>query len=150
MYSFVITHASETKLGEMEVTQDVAKSEGSNLFVRSSITRTDILRRVLVALLLLDYMWILNFAWSTIGWWWSPEGGLWWSSGGPGQFFPFPKPPGMLTVITRASPFDQVFYPMFMHGYVWIFWMFLGWIYIFSPYRLNTGLMLSRIRRRGR
>lgn len=38
------------------------------------------------------------------------EGEPTWSSGGPGSFFPWPKEPGMLTVMTEMDNVDQCIY----------------------------------------
>ena len=106
-------------------------------------------RRVRVALLLVYYILILTFAWLMSGlWWWNLEEGLMWSSGGPGIFFPIPFPPGMAGVETPAYPVDQVFYLVFMHCGIWIAWIALGLLYLFSPYRVDIRLLLDRVRTR--
>ena len=61
-----------------------------------------------------------------------------WSSGGPGSFFPIPSWPGIAAIIVPGHLIDQVFYLIFMHGGIWIVWIVLGLVYIFSPYRLNV------------
>ncbi len=71
-----------------------------------------------------------------------------WTSGGPGRFFPIPVPPGVLAVITHGYLVDQIFYIMFMHGGIWIAWIALGLLYIFSPYRVNLRLLLDKARTR--
>jgi len=63
------------------------------------------------------------------------EGKPYWTSGGPGSFFPWPKPPGLLTVMTPMThPVDQVIFNLINSGwYVFIpvgitaFSMLLGW-----------------------
>ena len=120
-----------------------------NLLVRRHMDRAARTRRVRVAILLVYYILILAFAWLMSGsWWWSLEEGLMWSSGGPGMFFPIPFPSGMLGVITPAYPVDQVFYLIFMHWGIWIAWIALGLLYLFSPYRLDMRLLLDRVRTR--
>ena len=71
-----------------------------------------------------------------------------WTSGGPGRFFPIPVPSGMLAVITHGYLVDQVFYLVFMHGGIWIAWIALGLLYLFSPYRLDMRLLLDKVRTR--
>lgn len=127
------------------------------VILRTPINKSAILRRIPIALILIYYIWILVFAfsllvrwdpelglkWSSV-WWWDPEQGLIWSSGGPGQFFPIPKSPGMLTVITPAYPHDQIFYLIFMHNWIWIIWVFLGLLFV-SPYRINLRTLFVSI-----
>ena len=71
-----------------------------------------------------------------------------WSSGGPGGFFPLPFPPGIAAVITPGLPIDNVFYLVFMHGGIWIAWIALGLLYLFSPYRVDIRLLHNKIRTR--
>ncbi len=125
--------------------------QNQNLLVKRHMDKAARKRRVRVALLLVYYILILAFAWSLSGlWWWSLEEGLMWSSGGPGMFFPIPFPPGMLGVITPAYLVDQVFYLIFMHGGIWIVWVALGLLYLFSPYRVDIRLLLDKVRTRFR
>jgi len=122
------------------------ESQNQNLLVKRHVDSTARTRRVRVALLLVYYILILAFAWSMSGsWWWSLEEGLMWSSGGPGIFFPIPFPPGMAGVITPAYLVDQVFYLVFMHGGIWIAWISLGLLYLFSPYRIDLRLLRDRV-----
>jgi hypothetical protein len=123
--------------------------QNQNLLVRRHMDEAARTRRVRVALLLVYYTLILVFAWSMSRlWWWSLEEGLMWSSGGPGMFFPIPFPPGMAGVITPAYPVDQVFYLVFMHCGIWIAWIALGLLYLFSPYRLDIRLLHNKVRTR--
>ncbi|MGY5862367.1 MAG: hypothetical protein RTU09_08345 [Candidatus Thorarchaeota archaeon] len=122
--------------------------QNQNLLVRRHMDKTARTRRVAVALLLVYYIWILVSAFSLCCWWWSLEEGLMWTSGGPGRFFPIPVPPGMLAVLTRGYPVDQVFYIVFMHGGIWIAWIALGLLYLFSPYRIDMRLLLNKVRTR--
>ncbi len=117
--------------------------EKPRLVVRRLFTRQCMKKRVLVIFFLAYYIWLLWSAYSMRGWWWEPETGLMWSSGGPGMFFPFPLLPGIAAIITYASPFDQVFYLLFMHGGIWAFWVGIGLLYIISPYKLNPSYLSS-------
>jgi hypothetical protein len=65
------------------------------------------------------------------------------------MFIPFPMEPGIATVITQAYLTDQVFYLIFMHNGIWIVWIILGILYLFSPYRIDAGVVIGRIRGRG-
>jgi len=108
-----------------------------------------LVRRLPVALLLIYYLFILFSAWSTSHLWsWSLENGLEWSSGSAGSFFPIPSGPGILTVISPASLIDQVFYLIFMHYGIWIVWISLGLLYLFSPYRFDTKVVLGKLWKR--
>ena len=124
------------------------ESQNQNLLVKRHVDKAARTRRVAVALLLVYYIWILVSAFSQCCWWWSLEEGLMWTSGGPGMFFPIPVPPGILAVITHGYLVDQIFYIMFMHGGIWIAWIALGLLYIFSPYRVNLRLLLDKARNR--
>jgi len=116
-------------------------------FSSQSLNRTLLRRRVPVAIALVYYVWILLSAWSmSILWGWNLEGGLMWTSGGAGRFFPIPLGPGEMTIVTSASIIDQVFYLVFMHSGIWVLWIILGLLYIFSPYRLNVGFVKSKLR----
>jgi len=129
-------------------TQNV-EFQNQNLLMRRHVDKVALISRVAVALLLIYYIWILTSAWSMIGlWWWSPEAGLTWSSGGPGRFFPLPALPGWATVITPGLPIDNVFYLVFMHCGIWIAWIALGLLYLFSPYRVDIRLLLDEVRTR--
>ena len=124
------------------------ESQNQNLLVKRHVDRTARTRRIAVALLMTYYIWILVSAYLMGGWWWSLEEGLMWSSGGPGRFFPIPIPPGMLAVITHGYLVDQVFYPVFMLNGIWIAWITLGLLYLFSPYQIDLRLLLDRVRTR--
>ena len=129
-------------------TRDV-EFRNQDLLVRRHMDKAAWTRRVRVAILLVYYILILAFAWLMSGsWWWSLEEGLMWSSGGPGMFFPIPFPSGMLGVETPAYLVDQVFYLVFMHGGIWIAWIALGLLYLFSPYRIDLHLLRDRFRTR--
>jgi hypothetical protein len=129
--------------------QTVSHEKPSYIIRRSPNSRI-LLSRSLVALLLVYYVWILFSAWSMSGHWrWSLERGLYWTSGGPGSFIPIPSGPGVLTVISPANLIDQVFYLIFMHYGIWIVWIILGILYLFSPYRIDAGVVIGRIRGRG-
>ncbi|MCK4278948.1 MAG: hypothetical protein KAW94_00050 [Candidatus Thorarchaeota archaeon] len=126
-------------------TQNV-ESQNQNLLVRRLIDRAALKRRIIASLVLVYYIWILTSAWSMIGlWWWSLEEGLMWSSTIPGRFFPIPAPPGGYWVISNGYLVDQVFYIMFMHCGVWIVWIVLGLLYLFSPYRIDLRLLRDRV-----
>ena len=110
------------------------------------INKSAIIRRIPIALLLTYFIWILIFAWSIQNQWsWSLERGLWWTSGGPGQFFPIPRVPGEMTVVTPGYLHDHIFYLLFMHFGIWIFWISLGFLFL-SPYRINLRLLFVSIR----
>jgi hypothetical protein len=128
-------------------TQNV-ESQNQNLLVRRHVDKVALIHRVMVALLLVYYIWILVSAFSMDGWRWSLEEGLMWSSGGPGRFFPISTPPGNLAIMTQAFLVDQAFYIMFMHCGIWIAWIALGLLYLFSPYRVDLRLLLNKIRTR--
>ena len=103
--------------------------EEPRYITKKSLSRNILIRRLPIALLLIYYLFILFSAWSTSHLWsWTIENGLQWSSGGAGSFFPIPSGPGILTVISPASLIDQVFYLIFMHCGIWIFWTLLGGI----------------------
>ena len=122
-------------------------SQNQNLLVKRYVDRAALIRRVAVALLLVYYIWILASAWSMSGsWWWSLEEGLMWISTIPGRFFPIPAPPGGYWVISHASLVDNVFHLVFMHGGIWVAWIALGLLYLFSPYRVNIRLLLDKVR----
>jgi hypothetical protein len=128
-------------------TQNV-EFQNRNLLVRRHVDRAALLRRVAVAFLLVYYIWILISAWLIGGWWWSLEEGLMWTSGGPGRFFPLPAPPGIAAVLTHAFLVDNIFYLVFMHCGIWIAWIALGLLYLFSPYRVDIRLLLDKVRTR--
>ncbi|OLS29622.1 MAG: hypothetical protein ThorAB25_15610 [Candidatus Thorarchaeota archaeon AB_25] len=112
--------------------------EKPGFWVREPLTQSLLVRRSPTIVLLIYYIWILFSAWSmSYLWGWSLEGGVMWSSGGPGTFFPFPSPPGEATVVTTASLLDQAFYLVFMHSGIWIMWILLGVLYLVSPYRIE-------------
>ena len=118
----------------------------SGVILRTPINKSAIYRRIPVALILIYYIWILIFAWSIQGLWsWSLERGLWWSSGGPGQFFPIPRPPGIATVESPGYHHDHVFYLLFMHSGIWIIWISLGFLFL-SPYRINLRMLFISIK----
>jgi len=120
--------------------------EKKQIFTKQSLDRATLRRRLLAGLVLIYYVYILYFAWSMSGqWWWSFGEGLMWSSGGPGMFFPIPMGPGMLAIITSANIVDQIFYLVFMHNGIWILWVVLGFLYVFSPYRFNFGVVRRKI-----
>ncbi len=119
-----------------------------NLLVRRHVDRAARIRRVMVALILVYYIWILISAWFIGGWWWSLEEGLMWSSLPPGRFLPIPAPSGGYQALSHGYLIDQVFYIMFIHCGIWIVWVALGLLYLFSPYRIDIRLLLDRIRTR--
>ncbi len=122
-------------------------SQESRFWVREPLNRNNVLYRFPVVVLLIYYLWILCSALLMYGsWGWSFERGLEWSSGGPGSFFPVPSPPGHLTVITPAVLVDQVFYLVFMHSVTWIFWIIIGVLYSFSPYRIERTILCSLLK----
>ena len=107
------------------------------------MSRSVLYHRTPVALALVYYIWILYAAWSkSLYWSWSLEGGVIWTSGGPGMFFPLPLDPGWMTVLTPANIIDQIFYLVFMHSGIWIL---LGILYVFSPYRLNVRIVMKKL-----
>lgn len=123
--------------------------QNQNLLVRRHMDRAALIRRVAVALLLIYYIWILTSAWLMSGlWWWSPEEGLMWISTIPGRFLPIPAPPGGYWVLSHASLVDNIFYLVFMHGGIWMVWIALGLLYLFSPYRVDLRLLLDKARTR--
>lgn len=116
-------------------------------FIRKSLSPYNLLRRSPAVILLIYYVWILFSAWFLFGFWgWSFENGLIWSSGGPGSFIPIPSEPGHLAVITSGHLIDQVFYLIFMHYGIWIVWILLGILYLFSPYRLEKTIVCSLLK----
>ena len=120
-----------------------------NLLARRYVDRAALIRRVVVALLLVYYIWILTSAWSMSGlWWWSLEEGLMWSRAGL-RFFPIPFMSEIgAAVISPAHPIEQIFYLVFMHCGLWVAWIALGLLYLFSPYRLDIRLLLGKVRTR--
>ena len=128
-------------------TQNV-EFQNQNLLVRRHVDRAALIRRVTVALLLVYYIWILVSAFSMGGWWWSLEEGLMWLSFPPGRFFPIPAPPKGYQTLSHASLVDNIFYLVFMHGGIWMAWIALGPLYLFSPYRVDIRLLLSKVRTR--
>ena len=120
--------------------------EPSTMFVRRNITSGQIIRQTLVTLVLVYYIWLLLSAWNNVGWWWTPENGVMWAMGFPGQFFPFPLTTGGIAIISHARPQDQLFYTYFMHRGIWILWSSLALLYIISPYRLNTTYLVGKSR----
>ncbi len=121
-------------------------TEKEQYFSSQSLNRTILRHRAPVAIALVYYVWILYSAWSMSDLWsWNLEDGLIWSSGGFGMFFPIPIEPGMAAVITQAGIIDQVFYLVFIHSGIWILWIILGLLYIFSPYRLNVGVVKRKL-----
>jgi hypothetical protein len=128
-------------------TQNV-ESQNQNLLVRRHVDRAALIRRVAVALLLVYYIWILISAWIIGGWWWSFEEGLMWSGLPPGRFLPIPAPSGGYLALSHGYLVDQVFYLMFMHCGIWIVWIALGLLYLFSPYRVDMRLLLNKVRTR--
>jgi len=122
--------------------------QNQNLLVRRHVDRAALIRRIVASLVLVYYIWILVSAFSMGGWWWSLEEGLMWSSSPPGRFFPIPAPPGPYMAISHASLIDNIFYLVFMHCGIWIAWVALGLLYIFSPYRVDIRLVLNKVRTR--
>jgi hypothetical protein len=122
--------------------------EKRGYFIKKSASPNLLLHRLPVLLLLIYYVWILFSAWSMVGFWsWSPDGGLEWSSGGPGSFVPVPSEPGHLMYISKGYLVDQVFYLVFMHSGIWALWIILGILYLFSPYRLEKSTVCSLLKR---
>lgn len=115
-------------------------------FIREPLKLGILLRRLPVAILLIYYVWILFSAWSIPGWSWSFEGGLVWSSGLPGSFIPIPSGPGGLMYVSSAHLIDQIFYLIFMHSGIWIVWITFGFLYLFSPYRLERTKVSSLLK----
>jgi len=102
--------------------------------------------RTPVFMALIYYLWVLYSAWSkSNSWSWNLEEGVVWTSGSAGWFFPIPLDPGMLAVLSPAFITDQIFYLIFMHGGLWILWIVLGVLYIFSPYRLNMEVVKGKL-----
>ena len=129
--------------------QTIAQEKPS-YFIRKSLSLDNLLRRSPVFLLLVYYVWILFSAWSMSNlWWWSLEDGLVWSSGPPGSFIPILSGPGNYLYVSSAHLIDQIFYLIFMHYGIWIVWIILGILYLFSPYRLDVRVVIRRLRRRG-
>ncbi|MHA1862714.1 MAG: hypothetical protein ACTSWA_03015 [Candidatus Thorarchaeota archaeon] len=123
--------------------------EKNQYVILQSLDRATLRHRLPGGLVLIYYVWILFSAWFMSGLWsWNIGSGVTWTSGGPGMFFPIPMGPGMLTVITTANIIDQIFYLIFMHNGIWILWILLGSLYIFSPYRLNVGVVKRRFGRK--
>lgn len=114
--------------------------ERTRYFIKEPLKSGILLRRLPVAILLVYYAWILLSAWSmSYSWSWSLDEGLTWPSGGGGSFIPIPSRPSNLgaPMVTLASMTDQIFYLIFMHSGIWIVWITLGVLYLFSPYRLE-------------
>ena len=126
-------------------TQNV-ESQNQNLLVKRHVDRAARTRRVAVALLLIYYIWILVSALFLGGWWWSLEEGLMWATTGPGRFFPIPSPSGNLMALSHGYLVDEVFYLVFMHCGLWVAWIALGLLYLFSPYRVSMRLLLNKVR----
>lgn len=126
-------------------TQNV-EFQNQTLLVRRHVDRAALIRRIVASLVLVYYIWILVSAFSMGGWWWSLEEGLMWSSTIPGRFLPIPAPPGGYWIISPGYLVDQVFYLMFMHCGIWIAWIALGLLYLFSPYRVDIRLLHDKIR----
>ncbi len=124
------------------------ESQNQNPLVKRHVDRAALIRRVMAAALLAYYIWILTSAWSNVGWRWSPEEGLMWISTIPGRFLPIPAPPGGYWVLSHASLVDNIFYLVFMHGGIWMVWIALGLLYLFSPYRVDLRLLLDKARTR--
>ena len=111
-------------------------------FTMQSLDRATLRRHLPAGRVLIYYVWILFSAWFMSGSWSRNIGsGVTWTSGGPGMFFPIPMEAGILAIITTAGIVDQIFYLVFMHNGIWILWLVLGFLYIFSPYRLNVGVV---------
>lgn len=126
-------------------TQNV-EFQNQTLLVRRHMDRAALIRRIVASLVLVYYIWILVSAFSMGGWWWSLEEGLMWTSSIPGRFLPIPAPPEGYWVISHGYLVDQVFYLFFMHIGIWIVWVALGLLYLFSPYRLDIPLLLDEVR----
>lgn len=101
------------------------------------LTQESMRKRAPILLLLIYYVWIIGSALSMRDWWWSTDSGVTWERRNPGLFVPFPLPPGDSWGISYAYPTDQLFYLVFMFRGVWLLWIAVGLLYIFSPYRLN-------------
>ena len=122
----------------------------TSIIIRVPLNKSTILLRIPVALILTYYIWILAFACSLLfPFWWDPEQGLRWSSAWyyreqglmwastpHGQFFPIPRSPGPFAALSEAYLHDHIFYLIFMHNWIWIFWIFVGSLFL-SPYRIN-------------
>jgi hypothetical protein len=122
--------------------------EISDSWVREPVTRDQLFRRSPALIVMVYYVLALIGAWSVSGYWgWSFERGLEWSSGGPGTILPFPSYPGALMMITPALLHDQIFYLFFIHGTNWIWWNFIGFLYVFSPYRIERSFFCSLMKK---
>ncbi|MFW9868086.1 MAG: hypothetical protein ACFFEL_00535 [Candidatus Thorarchaeota archaeon] len=121
-----------------EIRDQIKAKVKTRYFIRESLSKRALLYRSPIVLILIYYVWILISAWNMFDLWgWSLEEGLIWSSGGPGSFIPIPSEPGQMTVVTPGSMIDHIFYLIFIHYGLWILWISLGILYLFSPYRLE-------------
>jgi len=60
------------------------------------------------------------------------DGEYYWSSTGPGSFFPWPRGPGMLAALSRMSAIDKFFYLYFIKTMLLILIAGLTWIAIYK------------------
>ena len=121
--------------------------ETTESWVREPLTKDLLFRRSPILMIMVYYIVALGGSWIVSGHWrWSFERGLEWNSGGPGTLLPFPSFPGAATVITPALLLDQIFYLFFIHGANWIWWTIIGFLYVFSPIRMERAMFCSLVR----
>ncbi len=53
------------------------------------------------------------------------------------MLFPIPLPPGIASVIGPANPLDSLIYLVFLQGGIWVAWLILLGLYVFSPYAVK-------------
>ncbi|MFQ5834225.1 MAG: hypothetical protein ACE5H4_16090 [Candidatus Thorarchaeota archaeon] len=100
------------------------------------VTKETLLCRFLVAVLLLYFIWLLDFAWGawTIG---NRLGDMTWSYTPPGSLIPIPRFAGFLTSRSYVYPVDALFYLVFVNDGVWIIWVVLALSYVVWPLRFD-------------
>lgn len=116
------------------------------LISKRSVGRKFLVRRLIAAGLLAYFIWILEFTLrqNISGNYWT---GVWWTSGGPGSLLPIPRPAGEAAIMTPARPIDVFFYLGFIHNGVWVIWVVLLLLYIFSPYFVDFGVLYNKLQK---
>ncbi|MHA2024380.1 MAG: hypothetical protein ACW98U_00660 [Candidatus Thorarchaeota archaeon] len=115
-----------------------------SIIVPRELTNQSIVLRVLVVGLLFYYGYILVFAYYWQSAYYLIGGLLYWNA--YGHFLPIPTTPGDMDIITYAGPIETAFYIVFIYDGVWIVWITLTLVFVFSPFTNEIRSIISKIR----
>ncbi|MHA2020312.1 MAG: hypothetical protein ACW98J_04275 [Candidatus Thorarchaeota archaeon] len=134
-----MAHFNRERKVEIVWKQNLAKLNGgdnSTLDTRT-LNRQSIVLRALTLGLLLYFVWMLSFVFSTGLIHYHPDFGVHWSSGPAGSLFPIPHPSGPLAVITPANMLDAFIFQVFINYGLWTIWISFAVFFIISPYTIK-------------